>query len=103
MSRSRKPRYKPQIKLAARFHKVRLQKPTSKELDLMLLAGCSCLLTVMYHPVADALQSFHSHSHASGAIASQISPSHSPSSSLVLSMPPRREEIQEEDDESTGG
>jgi hypothetical protein len=102
MPRSRKPRYKPQIKLAAHFHKVRLQKPTSKELDLMLLAGCSCLLTVMYHPVADALQSFHSHSHASGAIASQLSPS-PPSSSLVLSMPPRREEIQEEEDESTGG
>lgn len=26
----------------------------SKNLDLFLLAGCSCLLTLIYHPVADA-------------------------------------------------
>lgn len=26
----------------------------SKNLDLFLLAGCSCLLTLLYHPVADA-------------------------------------------------
>lgn len=28
-----------------------------KHLDLALLAGCSCLLTLVYHPVADALAS----------------------------------------------
>jgi hypothetical protein len=28
-----------------------------KELDLLILAGCSCLMTLLYHPVADALQS----------------------------------------------
>lgn len=26
----------------------------SKNLDLFLLAGCSCLLTLIYHPVAEA-------------------------------------------------
>lgn len=34
----------------------RFRKPSSKELDLLLLAGCSCLMTILYHPVAEALQ-----------------------------------------------
>ncbi len=36
--------------------KGRFRQPTSKELDLLLLAGCSCLMTFLYHPVAEALQ-----------------------------------------------
>ncbi|MBM0741348.1 hypothetical protein JOY44_06900 [Phormidium sp. CLA17] len=36
--------------------KGRFRKPNSKELDLLLLAGCSCLMTILYHPVAEALQ-----------------------------------------------
>jgi hypothetical protein len=28
----------------------------SRELDLLLLAGCSCLITTLSHPVAEALQ-----------------------------------------------
>lgn len=41
---------------SVRFPRSRVRKLTSKELDLVLLAGCSCLLTVLSHPVADALQ-----------------------------------------------
>jgi hypothetical protein len=29
----------------------------SKNLDLFLLAGCSCLLTLIYHPVGEAFSS----------------------------------------------
>lgn len=28
----------------------------SKELDLLLLTGCSCLLTLLHHPISEALQ-----------------------------------------------
>lgn len=28
----------------------------SKDLDLFVLAGCSCLLTLLYHPVLDQIQ-----------------------------------------------
>ncbi|WP_421656815.1 hypothetical protein [Leptothermofonsia sp. ETS-13] len=91
----------PQTRLVPHFRKARLRRPTSKELDLMLLAGCSCLLTVMYHPVADALQSIHSSSHSQGAIAAQASKVPQQSGSLYLSMPPSREEIREEEEEQT--
>jgi len=30
--------------------------PRGKELDLVLLASCSCLITLLSHPVAQALQ-----------------------------------------------
>lgn len=29
--------------------------PTTKELDFILLAACSCLLAVLQHPIAEAL------------------------------------------------
>ncbi len=89
----------PQTRLVPHFRKTRLWRLTSKELDLLLLAGCSCLLTVMYHPVADALQSIHSSSHSQGAIASQVSKVPQRFGSFYLSMPPRREEIKEEEEE----
>lgn len=41
---------------SVRSRKDRFRKPSSKELDLLLLAGCSCLMTILYHPVAEALQ-----------------------------------------------
>jgi hypothetical protein len=47
----------------------RLRKPTSKELDLLLLAGCSCLMTLLYHPVAEALQTSPGMNSGSPAIA----------------------------------
>jgi hypothetical protein len=28
----------------------------SKELDLLLLTGCSCLLTLLHHPISEAIQ-----------------------------------------------
>ena len=31
--------------------KARTWLPQGKDLDLLLLAGCSCLLTLVYHPV----------------------------------------------------
>lgn len=48
----------------------KLRKPTHKELDLLVLAGCSCLLTMLHHPVAEALQS-HAIKGTGAAIATQ--------------------------------
>ncbi|MEX0272264.1 hypothetical protein AB3R30_24410 [Leptolyngbyaceae cyanobacterium UHCC 1019] len=44
------------VKSSIRSRNGRFRKPSSKELDLLLLAGCSCLMTILYHPVAEALQ-----------------------------------------------
>jgi hypothetical protein len=44
-----------QAMLKFQVHRAGSRRLLSKELDLFLLAGCSCLLTLLYHPVADAL------------------------------------------------
>ncbi len=76
----------------------RPRKLLSKELDLLLLAGCSCLLTVLYHPVAEALQSAHTANSNQGAIAAQTSKTPSNSTApMYLSIPPKREEIKEDE------
>lgn len=81
--------------------KPRSRKLVSKELDLLLLAGCSCLLTVMYHPVADALQSAQSAHQSNGAIAAHSAKtSTTQTSSFYLSLPPKRDEIQPEDEQA---
>jgi hypothetical protein len=87
------------MKPASQRQKSRYRKPTSKELDLLLLAGCSCLLTVLYHPVADALQSIQSGSQAQGAISSQVSRVPQQAGSIYLTLPPKREEVKEEEEE----
>ncbi len=37
------------------FHKTQ-RRLLSKELDLLLLTGCSCLLTLLHHPISEAIQ-----------------------------------------------
>ncbi|MDX2229136.1 MAG: hypothetical protein NW220_05845 [Leptolyngbyaceae cyanobacterium bins.349] len=75
----------------------KVRKPTSKELDLFLLAGCSCLLTLLYHPVAQALQS-HSGQNSSTAIASQTSTAPTNGMNAFHLTLPSREEIKEEEE-----
>ena len=70
-----------------------------RELDFLLLAGCSCLLTVLYHPVSDAFQSFSAQNSAQGAIATQTSKAPQPATSISVTLPPKREEIPEEEEE----
>jgi hypothetical protein len=49
-----RPRQKPAFKsLPARKTQRRL---LNKELDLLLLTGCSCLLTLLHHPISEAIQ-----------------------------------------------
>jgi len=73
------------------------RKPTGKELDLLVLAGCSCLMTLLHHPVSDALKAHTSTSN----VASVPTRSHSTKllTSFSLALPPERErpEIQEEE------
>jgi len=82
----------------SRHHSSKLRKPTSKELDLLLLAGCSCLLTVLYHPVAHALQT-HAVQNSSRAIAVQTSTTSTPNSANAFHLiVPSRDDIKEEDE-----
>jgi hypothetical protein len=72
-------------------------KLRGRELDLLLLAGCSCLITTLSHPVVEALQA-RSVNSAPAAATTQTQPAQS-SSSLAISaaLPTRREDIQEEE------
>jgi hypothetical protein len=78
----------------------KLRKPTSKELDLLLLAGCSCLMTVLYHPVAEALQTPQLGGTTNSAIATQTAKTttHNSMNAFHLVLPATREEITEEED-----
>lgn len=91
---------------AARMHrqsKQQLRKPTSKELDLLVLAGCSCLMTLLHHPIADALQTSPATPGSNGVnsvIAAQVSKtSSSQTAPIHCTLPPEREKIKKEDEE----
>ncbi len=65
----------------------------SKNLDLALLAGCSCLLTVLYHPVANAFASHSATTASNGSVASTaglVTSQPQQSNSLQLTMPQRK-------------
>lgn len=78
-------------------HPSKTRKPTSKELDLLLLAGCSCLLTVLYHPVANALQTQTTQHTAGGAIAAQTTASPNSMNAFHL-LPASKDEVKEEEE-----
>jgi hypothetical protein len=77
----------------------RFRKPTSKELDLFLLAGCSCLLTVLYHPVAEALQtsSLYPNGPTSGITAQARTTFSNSMNAFHLTLLPSRDEVGEEE------
>ena len=72
---------------------------TRKELDLLILAGCSCLMTLLYHPVADAFQSTASGANsASLQISTQVQTrSFNSMSHLQVAKPSEHEGIVEEE------
>lgn len=75
----------------------KLRKPTSKELDLLLLASCSCLLTMLYHPVAQALQT-HTAQSANTAIAQTSTQPTTTAVNAFHLITPSREEVTEDED-----
>lgn len=76
----------------------RAWKLRGRELDLLLLAGCSCLITTLSHPVAEALQAQAGHHATQRAVATQPQPSRSsPSFAIEAAVPTRRDDLQEED------
>lgn len=94
------PRRRPNpVILPAQAPTTRRRKVTGKELDMLLLASCSCLVTVLSHPVANALQSIQSVNTSQGAIAAQVSQAPQSSGSFYVTMPPKREEIKDEENE----
>jgi hypothetical protein len=86
-------------KSASHLRKPRDRKLVGKDLDLLLLAGCSCLLTVLYHPVAEALHSAQLVNNAQAAVATQTSKAPAnQTNSIYTTLPPRREEIREDEE-----
>jgi len=77
--------------------KGRFRKPSSKELDLLLLAGCSCLMTILYHPVAEALQTAQT-SGSSAAITTTTKTAVNPMNVFHLIAQSTRDENQNEED-----
>lgn len=75
----------------------RFRKPSSKELDLLLLAGCSCLMTILYHPVAEALQTAQT-SGSSAAISTTSKTAASTMNSFHLISQSSRDENQDEEE-----
>jgi tRNA pseudouridine-54 N-methylase len=81
-------------------HIRRRRQPTSKELDLLLLAGCSCLLTVLVHPVADALHSAATARAASPIVAQTHQPAQNQANRIHVTLPPERDKLKREDEEA---
>lgn len=90
-------RYPHSVNFPRRTRQLHWRKPTSKELDLLLLAGCSCLMTVLYHPVASALQAPNSMNGVSTAITTTAQTSSNPMNAFHLVPLPKQDEIQEEE------
>jgi hypothetical protein len=81
------------------LHRARRSKLVSKELDLLLLAGCSCLMTLLYHPVADALLTLPSNANTLSGVAVQVSKvgTKATIAPFHLTLPPEREDLVEEE------
>jgi hypothetical protein len=93
-------RHKRSVSPMNRSSKSPYQKLVGKELDLLLLAGCSCLLTVLYHPVSEALQISHSVNSSQPAAITQINTTSSNQSGPIhTTLPPKRENIKREEDD----
>ncbi len=94
------PRKRPNsVILPSQTPTTRRRKVTGKELDMLVLASCSCLLTVLSHPVANALQSMQTVSTSQSAIAAQVSQAPQQHGSFYVTMPPKREEIKDDENE----
>lgn len=95
----------PHIRTAstAHLHRRRIrtiwaQKPSGKQLDLLVLAGCSCLMTLVYHPVVDALQPTQATAKPAVEISTQLSHARSNwGGPLHATVPREQEEIVEEE------
>jgi hypothetical protein len=64
----------------------------SKNLDLFLLAGCSCLLTLLYHPVAEAFSGSESIVKGTNSVAAIaiVETKSRQSSAIQLTLPERK-------------
>jgi hypothetical protein len=74
------------------------RKPSSKDLDLFLLAGCSCLMTILYHPVAEALQTAQTSGSTAAISTTARQTASNPMNAFHLVVPVARDENQEEED-----
>ncbi len=62
----------------------------SKELDLLLLAGCSCLLTLLHHPVTEAIQAQSPARTAPVETSTQTGSQNTIAGQFAVTMPPER-------------
>lgn len=88
-------------RVAQRIHPLQKSsrpKIAGKDLDLLLLAGCSCLLTLLYHPVADAIQAQTASRQTQPNMSAQPNAQNLQSAQFHLTKPPEREELSVEDE-----
>ncbi len=94
-------RFRSRLVPATSFSPRALWQLRSRELDLLLLAGCSCLITALSHPVAEALAQQQSTNGAVGPVAAQTNAATQTQIVPVsAAVPAKRDEIQ--DDETSG-
>lgn len=76
-------------------------RPSGKQLDMLVLAGCSCLLTLLYHPVANALQSSSAQaaSQSGVEVATHINATTNWAGAVHVTLPPKEETVVDEEDE----
>ncbi|PSB25760.1 hypothetical protein [Stenomitos frigidus] len=66
----------------------------SKELDLLLLTGCSCLLTLLHHPISEAIQAQSPARNAPIETSTQTGPSSTKlAGQFSVTMPPERKKL----------
>ncbi len=69
-----------------------------RDVDLLVLAGCSCLMTLLHHPVAEALRS-HATVGSVQPMPAQTQRTGAVTLHLSLAMPPERPTLQGEEEE----
>lgn len=69
----------------------------SRELDLLLLAGCSCLITTLSHPVAEALQTRLLNPTPVAVSTQTGQATQSQTVAMTVAVPAKRDELQDEE------
>ncbi len=73
----------------------------TKDFDFLLLTGCSCLLTLLYHPVLDQLQGQSVSPQHKNNTSTRSAPSHTPNpSGLYSALEAKRPQFKIEEDET---
>ncbi len=86
------------VRSISRYRPAARHQLTGREVDLLVLAGCSCLMALLHHPVAEALRS-HSTGLSVQSVPAQTQRTGMVTVHLALTMPPERPTLQGEEED----